>query len=117
MPHAKFTGIDFDFGGGRIYTVPPLTLSALFKFRKDIKRIESAMETDPLVCADVCIELAHSALIRNYPDMTRETVGDLIDLGNMVGVVECLMDVRGVLRKRLQAPPNAGAPDQGDNHG
>jgi probable phage associated protein len=49
------------------------------------------------------IDCAHAAMKRNYPDMTREEVADLIDIGNMNEVFAAVMDVSGLKRKEQEA--------------
>lgn len=97
----KIPGINFDFGGGRSYLLPPLTLGSLQVLQD---RIISFQSVDALApeSIDTVIDVAYAALKRNYPEMTREEVGDLIDLGNMMDVVSAAMDVSGVKRKSIE---------------
>ncbi|MFZ5544401.1 MAG: hypothetical protein ACOZJZ_12645 [Pseudomonadota bacterium] len=93
-------GIEFDFGGGRVYLVPPLSLGALELLQE---RIGQVLQTaDPQSIATT-LDVAFHALRRNYPDITREQVGELVDLGNMAEVFEVVMDVSGVRRRALEA--------------
>lgn len=91
-------GIEYDFGGGRVYTVPPLALGALQRLQKKLEALATASATDPTSIATV-IEAAHAALKRNYPDITEDQVGELVDLGNMHDVIACITDVAGIRRK------------------
>lgn len=91
-------GIEYDFGGGRVYTVPPLSLGALERLQKRIEALQGVTALDPASVKTV-IDAAHSALKRNYPDMTIDEVAELVDVGNMHDVVACVMDVAGVRRK------------------
>ena len=106
-------GILFDFGGGRVLTVPPLALGALELLQERLATAQALPATDPAVVATT-IDAAHLALARNYPQITRDEVGELVDIGNMGEVYECLMDIGGVKRRTLQAqadtPGNAPAP-------
>jgi hypothetical protein len=54
------------------------------------------------------IDTLHAALGRNYPDMTREEVADMIDLENMQEVMTCAMDIAGLKRKALEASTGGG---------
>lgn len=47
--------------------------------------------------------LSLGALVRNYPDMTREEVAALLDLQNMQEAIACVFDVGGMKRKALEA--------------
>lgn len=91
-------GIEYNFGGGRVYTVPPLALGALQRLQKKLEALSTAAMTDPQSIATV-IEATHSALRRNYPDITEDQVGELVDLGNMHDVIGCITDVAGIRRK------------------
>jgi hypothetical protein len=93
-------GIWVDFGGGRRLLVPPLSLGALELLHERLTELSQQTMTDPR-SASTIIEAAHIALKRNYPDMTREEVGDLVDLGNVGEVYECIMDVTGIRRKSV----------------
>lgn len=62
------------------------------------------------------IDLAHAALRRNYPQITREEVGGLIDMRNMMAVWQCVMAVSGLTRRGTAAeaaPGEAQAPSTG----
>lgn len=107
-------GIEYDFGGGIKYVIPPITLGALQKMRRHLTVLQSITEADALAGADVCIEVAHVAMLRNYPTLTLEDVGNLIDLGNMHEIMSCVLDLDGSLRK---ARLGHGSPAQGGIHG
>jgi len=112
----KFEGIEFDFGGGRVYVIPPLTLHDLQRMRAQLSALQATVETDALAGADLCIDILHAALIRNYPTLTRDDVGNLLDLSNMHGAIQCAMDIDGSRRKALQAAKQTET-EQGGQHG
>jgi hypothetical protein len=91
--------------GGDTYTVPPITLGALEQLQERIAAFTGDV-TDLKQVATV-IDAAHSALKRNYPEMTREQIAALIDVGNMADVFEAVMDVSGLKRKGLEAQGEA----------
>lgn len=95
-------GVWFDFGGGRKYLVPPLTLGALELYQQRLGQLATQSVTDPVAVATI-IDAAHIAMRRNYPDLTREQVGELIDLGNMLDLYTVLMDVSGALRREQES--------------
>jgi len=98
-------GVRYDFGGGRVYLVPPLSLGALELLQADLAALATAPMTDP-ASVRTMIDATHMALRRNYPELTRPAVGELIDVGNIGDVYECLMDVAGV-KRRAQAEADA----------
>jgi hypothetical protein len=60
------------------------------------------------------IDICHASLKRNYPALTREEVGELIDLENLSDVFLAVMDISGLRRKAMDAPAQAGAPEPGE---
>ena len=94
----KIPGIAFDFGGGQVYIVPPLALGNLQMLQDKLTAMTGVEAMNPASIATV-LDATHAALVRNYPDMTREKVGQLVDLGNMFEVIGCVMDVTGAKRK------------------
>jgi hypothetical protein len=101
-------GIELDFGGGRVMTVPPLSLGALQRLQKKLEALSGAATLEPASVATV-IEAGHAALVRNYPQLTPEDVAELIDVGNMHEVVASVLDVAGVRRKADAEAKNRNA--------
>lgn len=94
-------GIDVNFGGGRIYLVPPLTLGALQRLQGKLSQLNKGGALEPSTIETV-IAATHSALRRNYPDITIEEVGDLVDVANMHDVISSVLDVAGIKRKAIE---------------
>lgn len=86
--------------GGQEYVIPPLALNALVQLQDRLGVFQGGTD---ITSIETIIDAAHAALRRNYPDITREQVGDLVDLGNMNQVFEALMDVSGMLRKQQES--------------
>ena len=101
-------GIAFDFGGGRIYTVPPLSLGALQRLQGNLGQIAGVAALSPDTIATV-LQAAHAALKRNYPDLSEADVAELVDVGNMHDVMACVLDVTGLKRKALDDAKNQQA--------
>ena len=95
-------GVEYDFGGGRIYLVPPLSLGALQMLQDRIAQLNTLSSVDPVAVATM-IEAAHLALRRNYPAITPAEVAELVDVSNIGEVYDCLLDVAGVKRKAQAA--------------
>jgi hypothetical protein len=95
-------GVEYDFGGGRVYTIPPLSLGALQLMQDRLAALPTLNSIDP-VAVRTMIESAYLALRRNYPDITTDEVAELVDLGNVGEVYECLLDAAGVKRKAQAA--------------
>ena len=96
----KHRGIPLYFGDQPLI-IPPLSLGALEQLQDRLANMREDMG-DPEYIGTV-IDTVHAALGRNYPDMTREEVADLIDLENMQEAMACAMDVSGLKRKALEA--------------
>lgn len=99
MAIVKHKGIPKELGGVT-YVIPPLPLGALEQLQAQGIALDDNINSPQQVTT--VIDVAHIALRRNYPELTRDQVGELIDLGNMVEVFEAAMDVSGVLRKALE---------------
>lgn len=101
-------GMWTDFGGGREYLLPPLSLGALELMQKDLAELPTLSAIEPRAIATM-IDATHAALRRNYPEISRQQVGELVDVANMGDVYERLMDVAGIKRRAEAAAGNVGA--------
>lgn len=81
-------GIEVEIGG-TVYTVPPLSLGAIERFEGKLARPTSS---------DI-IDIALAALGRNYADLTRDKVADIIDVENCGRVFEAIMGVSSLVPK------------------
>jgi hypothetical protein len=88
--------------GGKEYVVPPLSLGAWEQMQERMTAFTGDLSDKSQVATAIDATLA--ALKRNYPDMTRDELGEILDIGNMVDVVGAVMDVSGARRKKLQEP-------------
>lgn len=96
----KVKGIPFEFSGCTL-VIPSLSLGAMEQLQERLAGMSDDM-FDPENISTV-IDTLHAALGRNYPDMTREEVANLVDLENMQEAMTCAMDVSGLKRKALEA--------------
>lgn len=104
----RIKGITINFSGAD-YVVPPLSLASLEALHDRLKGFAGDVtDSRQLTTA---IDAVHAGLRRNYPEMSREQVADMIDVGNMVEAFEAVMDVGGLRRKAAEAAaPAAAAP-------
>lgn len=98
--------------GGVDYTVPPLSLGSLETLQGQLESFKAGDVTPESV--RVVIDATLAALLRNYPDMTRAKVAEVLDLGNMLAVMQAVMDVSGIHRAvaeagKVQAGQSTGA--------
>jgi len=96
-PVVKVKGIPKDLGGAT-YVVPPLSLGALEQLQERLGSYTGDVNNP----ADVRTTI-DAALKRNYPDIKREEVAELIGLENMIEVFEAVMDISGMRRKAYEA--------------
>ncbi|MFH1816650.1 MAG: hypothetical protein ABIK08_04090 [Pseudomonadota bacterium] len=101
----KVKGIPFPFSDCTL-VIPPLSLGAMEQLQERLTGMSDDM-FDPENISTV-IDTLHAALGRNYPDMTRDEVANLVDLENMQEAMTCAMDVAGLKRKALEAEKGGG---------
>lgn len=100
-------GIPLTLAGER-YEIPPIALGDLERLQERLATYKGGLDGDSVATV---IEAAHAALKCNYPDLTREQVGALVDVANMAEVFEAVMDVSGLKRKSLEeASQGEGGP-------
>lgn len=87
------------FPGREDWIIPPLSLGALEVLQERIGKLQAGA-TDPESIKTI-VDATHSALKRNYPELSRAEVAEAVDLGNMVEVIQSVMDVAGVKRAEL----------------
>lgn len=96
----KFKGVNVELAGV-VYVVPPLTLGMLERLQDDIAAMNGGADFNGQV--GVIVKVGLAALQRNYPDMTREKLLDIVDVANMNELFEAVMDVSGLKRKAQEA--------------
>lgn len=96
-------GIQMELGDGQKYVIPPLTLGALEDLQERIENVGGLDKESVAAMIDVTL----AALKRNYPDMTRETVRELVDVATMGDVFEACMDASGLKRRAIEAEAEA----------
>lgn len=72
MSAVKIKGVPVRFGDGTTLIVPPVPLGFLEANEDGLKNPTPG----------IMIDTIHRALIRNYPQITREQVGELLDMSN-----------------------------------
>lgn len=102
----KFKGIQVELGNVS-YVVPPLPLGALEVFQDRMSTFTGGMDPESI---RFTIDVAHASLKRNYPDLTRDDVAELIDVGNMQEILDAVLDVSGLKRKAAEAAAAGKAP-------
>ncbi len=93
-------GIKVELGGAE-WVVPPLNLGALIELQDKLEAFRPGAVDKGSI--DTVLECVYRAMKRNYPDVTKEQLAEHIDLANMVGLMQAVMDVSGLRRKQLEA--------------
>lgn len=100
---AKYDGVKMRVGG-RDLVIPALTIKQVRSLRAQFDTMQSignAAPNDDQIGA--ITEVIHSAVVRNYPDMTQEGLEELLDLSTMQAVVKAIMGQSG-----LETTPGEG---------
>lgn len=113
MSTVNVPGVNFAFSGGKTLVIPPLSLGDLEQLQDRIAEVKGGVDKESV---KTIVDVTHAALKRNYPEMERSEVAALLDLGNMLDVFQCVMDVSGTRRKaqekesgEVQAPLSGAA--------
>jgi hypothetical protein len=85
--------------GGKPYTVPALTLRQIKALGGKIQALSglNPLSADE-AALDPLLDVAHAALSRNYPDLKREEMDDLVDLRNVLPLVNAILNTSGFKR-------------------
>lgn len=93
----KVKGVEKDLCG-TTYVIPPLNLRALNLIQDKLSAYDQATGIEQL---QISVDIIHAAMIRNYPEMTKEELLDIIDLENMVDVMDAVMGNSGFVKARV----------------
>lgn len=108
MPQELIPGVEFNFGAGRVYTIPPLTLGALQRLQDKLSHLSTLASLDPVALA-IIVETVHVALQRNYPEITAQQLSDWIDVSQLGELMGAVLDVSGLNRKAQADAKNQAA--------
>jgi hypothetical protein len=92
-------GITIDLGGAD-YVVPPLSIGALERLQDRLNTFQGGMDKEAVA---LMVDVAEAALKRNYPDITRDIIVEIMDVSNMEDIFAAVMDVSGLKRKAIDA--------------
>ncbi len=82
--------------GGQDWLVPPLTLGHLKRLWPKIQALRIGNLGEKVESFDTIVDIATTALQRNYPDMTPGMMEELLDTGNMDAVLVAIMTGSGL---------------------
>lgn len=88
---------------GEEYVVPPLSLASMETNGDRIGQFRGGVDAQS---ASIVIDVVHAALLRNYPELTREEVANGLDLGNMNDAFEAVLNLSGYQAKAEEGAPS-----------
>jgi len=83
--------------GGTEYVVPALSFKQLRNLQPKLATLGTVKGIPSEAQLDAVAEVVHAALSRNYPDLTLDQVGDMLDLTNMKHIVPAIMGISGLV--------------------
>jgi hypothetical protein len=92
-------GLTIELGGAE-YVVPPMTLGTIEVYEDKLEDLAGMANKDVRA---LILDVGLASLNRNYPDMTRDELKEIVDIGNMNDLLDACMDVSGLKRKALEA--------------
>lgn len=107
----KVPGVELTFEG-QAYVVPPLNAAAVKQYRDQLGSFFLGSVPD----IDLVCKLLHAALARNYPGIPLSQVEEWVDYGNMLDVLDAVMQTSGLaakvgeLSRRIQSAMSPPAP-------
>lgn len=110
--YPKFEGEKLKLGD-KEYVIPPLTWRRIRELLPVLGRIKISpvgLEITGEMLDDYATVIL-AALNRNYPDMTRESLEDVLDLGNAPQIFLAIMGMSGLIRGEMM--PGMASPSIG----
>jgi hypothetical protein len=114
-------GASINFGGTD-YTVPPINLRIAYGMEEQIKTIcKPDGEVDFAEYVPAASAILFALLQRNYPELSRDSFNDLIDLPMLRPIMNGMLQISGYTARPLvvaapTSPPNPSpAPDSSDS--
>jgi len=100
----EFEGVPITIAG-KEWIIPALNFSALRRLRPQIETLSEVSLSANLSGEqiDIIISVIHSAVVRNYPDITKENIEEMITLANIRPIINAVMGISGFV------PGGAGA--------
>lgn len=104
MQDTNVEGIEVKLGG-RTLVVPPLNFKKLKVFQTRLAKFSGGIDPEAI---QLVAEVAHAALLRNYPDTQRgypevefDWLEEHLDVRNMDHIMKSVMDVSGLYARAL----------------
>jgi hypothetical protein len=95
MSKVKYRGVAFEHGD-EFLIVPPLPAGSLRELADKLTEhdaVQLTSITDIIRKVDIVVDIAYVALQRNYSDITREMVSDLVNGENYSAIIQAAIGV------------------------
>lgn len=92
----KVAGHSYELSG-KTYVIPALSLRSVQQLKDKILGFQNG---DPMSQVADIADIAIAAFNRNYPDMTRDELLDMIDMNNMPEIIMIIMGQSGLIPKK-----------------
>lgn len=96
-----FDGITLKIGTEN-YIVPPLNFKGLRKAKPLLDKLPTQLEGNSQMSdeqMDAMLDFILLALSRNYPDMTKDQLEDILDMANIQDVMAAITGQSGLIKK------------------
>jgi hypothetical protein len=110
VPPTKNRGGEWVTLGAEQYLVPAMALKSVIEYQERIELLKTpGSNGKPSIDQmDTVIDIIHSAMVRNYPDMTKDDIGELIDLSNYGAVINAVLRISGFQRSAENGDSQSG---------
>lgn len=88
------------------YRIPALAFGAVSELQDDVEALRDMNGRPKPEHMHIVAKIVHAAMVRNYPDITVEQVGDMLDLGNYSDVLSAVLNISGFTK----GPSQSGEP-------
>jgi hypothetical protein len=105
----KFAGRQVTLGGVE-YTVPPINVRALKELAPQLARTANLTGMPTLTQWDDVIDVFLAAFQRNYPEMSRGELEELVDMENFLTITQTVMGVSGLEKNAGEEQPGKASP-------
>lgn len=109
MNNVRFAGQKIQLGDQE-FIVPPLALGAVKELLPRIQQLRSIDGIPSAEDLDTIVDTVHAAVARNYPDITRAALLEMLDLGNIKALFPMIMGRSGFETAAGNAPGGTDQP-------
>lgn len=100
----KHAGTEIAMGGTK-WIVPPLNLRLIREHREKIKSLKVGLTAQDggLDQMEIMLDIIHGAMLRNYPNVTRPEVEEMVDVVNVGAIMQAILNMSGLVPRA--SPP------------